>query len=169
MVGFCFRFINRQNFGKLSIIFIFIIFAYIFCKELWRLGKLNKFSPKNESNAIEIQVFLLFGGEMSQETLESRARWKLEIDYQVKSNLITGLKKTTLNFAFSLKFLFFNKNFSLKRRNYPAFFSTSIGKISWTRISFEMSKGLQNIFEFPTDRQCKERWFNHLNPQLKKF
>ena len=42
-------------------------------------------------------------------------------------------------------------------------------KVPWTGIALECSKGIENIFHFKTDKQCKEKWLNHLNPLLNRY
>ena len=42
-------------------------------------------------------------------------------------------------------------------------------KVSWTLVSQEFNKEVQEIRFFKTEKQCKERWFNHLSPSLKKY
>ena len=72
--------------------------------------------------------------------------------------LLTVLKE-------SLIFLFF------LRKLYPSLFESKQNlklKISWSQISHEMSKEIQKITFLKSDKQCKERWFNHLNPFLNK-
>jgi len=57
----------------------------------------------------------------------------------------------------------------LKIRNfYPQVFLGSQSKLNWAKISFEISKELENLNLFKTGKQCKERWLNHLNPFLNK-
>lgn len=41
-------------------------------------------------------------------------------------------------------------------------------KVSWSDIAFEFSKEIQKTCCLKTDKQCKERWFNHLSPFLNK-
>ena len=69
-------------------------------------------------------------------------------------------------------FLISSDNFDFSfsnRKYYPACFTTSFGKVSWSKVSFEMSKSIEDIFQFPSDKQCKERWLNHLDPKLKRY
>ena len=58
------------------------------------------------------------------------------------------------------------------RKMYPSLFNLEQDynkvKISWSQVSFEMSKEIQKIYFLKSDKQCKERWFNHLNPFLNK-
>ena len=42
-------------------------------------------------------------------------------------------------------------------------------KVSWSDIAFEFNKEVQSIFCLKTDKQCKERWLNHLSPFLNKL
>ena len=55
---------------------------------------------------------------------------------------------------------------------YPNFFKADIhqqsSKISWSKVSFEVSQYIKNYKFFKNAKQCKERWFNHLNPFLNK-
>ena len=41
--------------------------------------------------------------------------------------------------------------------------------VKWVKISFEMSKNYEEITHFKTNKQCKERWWNHLNPLNDKY
>ena len=41
--------------------------------------------------------------------------------------------------------------------------------VSWTLVSKEFNKEVQELRFFRTEKQCKERWFNHLSPVLKKY
>ena len=46
--------------------------------------------------------------------------------------------------------------------------STQEFKTSWKSISDEFNKEIQHLSCYKTEKQCKERWFNHLCPFLKK-
>ena len=50
----------------------------------------------------------------------------------------------------------------------PQLFNEFEAKVSWSKVSYEMDKGLERIFLLKTEKQCKERWFNHLTPFLNK-
>jgi hypothetical protein len=40
---------------------------------------------------------------------------------------------------------------------------------SWAEISKEFNKNIEQLIFFKSDKHCKERWFNHLSPFLKKY
>lgn len=39
----------------------------------------------------------------------------------------------------------------------------------WSQISQEFNKNFEQMRFFRTEKQCKERWFNHLSPFLNKY
>jgi len=41
--------------------------------------------------------------------------------------------------------------------------------VKWADVSRDYCRKIGNFNAFKTDKQCKERWMNHLNPQLKKL
>ena len=41
-------------------------------------------------------------------------------------------------------------------------------KVSWTLISKEFNKEIEQLCFYKTEKQCRERWFNHLSPFLNK-
>ena len=41
-------------------------------------------------------------------------------------------------------------------------------KISWVAVSKEFNQQIEELRFFKSEKQCKERWFNHLSPFLKK-
>lgn len=57
---------------------------------------------------------------------------------------------------------------TFRRRLYGDNMSNS-DKISWTLISREFNKLVPELRFHKNDKHCKERWFNHLNPLLKKY
>ena len=56
--------------------------------------------------------------------------------------------------------------------NYPMLFSSSgIGRhvnVKWSIVAGELCRKTEDIRMFKTEKQCKERWLNHLNPFLNK-
>ena len=42
-------------------------------------------------------------------------------------------------------------------------------KVKWTIVARELCRRIDKIGMFKSDKQCKERWLNHLNPYLKRF
>ena len=53
--------------------------------------------------------------------------------------------------------------------SYPESLKTGDGKIKWVLVAREICLRIGDIREFKTDKQCKERWLNHLNPYLRRF
>ena len=53
--------------------------------------------------------------------------------------------------------------------SHPESFKTGDGKIKWVLVARELCLRIGDIREFKTDKQCKERWLNHLNPYLRRF
>lgn len=41
-------------------------------------------------------------------------------------------------------------------------------KIKWVKIAYEFNKNFEEISKFKSNKQCKERWWNHLNPSTNK-
>jgi len=41
-------------------------------------------------------------------------------------------------------------------------------KVKWAKISYELNKNTSLSQDFKKDSQCRERWFNHLNPYLNR-
>ena len=67
--------------------------------------------------------------------------------------------------------LFFNYLCDLSRKvDESLWFDPSRqSKISWTAVSKEFNKEIQQMIYFKTEKKCKERWFNHLCPFLTKY
>jgi hypothetical protein len=41
--------------------------------------------------------------------------------------------------------------------------------VNWKKISQDFCMKIGDLKDFKTQKQCKERWLNHLNPDLKRF
>ena len=52
---------------------------------------------------------------------------------------------------------------------YPQTLKPIAEKVKWIVVSREFCRRIGDIRFFMTDKQCKERWLNHLNPYLKRF
>jgi hypothetical protein len=74
------------------------------------------------------------------------------------------LKKININFNKKLK------TFIKFREKEPKLFDIQINdyKIKWSFIAMEMNQRSMNRTKEWMGKHCRERWFNHLNPNLKR-
>lgn len=66
------------------------------------------------------------------------------------------------------KFIYFLFIYSLKKKR-SSFSTSSNNRYKWYDLAIELNKELNEIESFKTSKECKERWHNHLNPELKKY
>ena len=57
----------------------------------------------------------------------------------------------------------------MKKFNSASKSKLSNRKIKWAKISYELSKIIENPIEFKNAKQCRERWENYMNPSLNKY
>lgn len=101
---------------------------------------------------LKLQLFLLL---RNQNQIKLWSQEQLEL-----------LKSAIRFFEIKLIFLWFknrkNASFLFNPRSTPQ-------KVHWMDIALELSKATEGIFNLKTDKQCKERWFNHLSPFLNRY
>jgi len=53
---------------------------------------------------------------------------------------------------------------------YPQLLGTNTQiNVKWRTVGMDFCRKIGDFNAFKTNKQCKERWQNHLNPHLKKF